>query len=167
MLFLGLLWEIVKARFFVWQFVFMLVWLKANQSVCTPWEFDVHCDGKGFHWDCFWCFLEVFCDGKGGYMNSVRLHYWVCSPSGTLRYWWICCTRRRSRSNGWACTWEPRDGSTVSTCRYYWRIYCRSTGNVKKIDVRIGNPASSGYKTMYMARLDVKTAFDVARPSVV
>ena len=28
------------------HFVLMPVWLKANQSVCTSWEFGVHCDAK-------------------------------------------------------------------------------------------------------------------------
>ena len=35
---------------FVLHFVLMPVWLKANQSVCTSWEFvGVHSDEKGFH----------------------------------------------------------------------------------------------------------------------
>ena len=43
-----------------------------------------------------------------------------CLPyfqSGTRPSWWTCCTRKKSRLSGGACTWEPRGESIANTCR--------------------------------------------------
>ena len=34
----------------------------------------------------------------------------VLQVSGTQRFCWTCCTRRRSRLSGGACTWKPERG---------------------------------------------------------
>ena len=70
--------------------------------------------GKSFDW----CFSKSQTPGlKRGCAAFVRSHCFVCFQSGTRRFWWTCYTRRRSRLSGAACTWEPKEGSTVSTCR--------------------------------------------------
>ena len=87
-------------------------------------------------------------------------------PSGTLQFWWTCCTRRRSRLSGGACTWEPNEESNcehvqallTNILQRHWEWQ-----EDRRTDLE---PGFYRYRTAFLASLDVKTAFEVIKPSV-
>ena len=99
--------------------------------------------------------LEDLPDAKDRIFECVLFKMENCGSSG-------------STTRGKGARWELREESIVSTCRPWWRLYARDTGSGR----RTGGPTCSqdctDDNTAFMLQAwSVKTAFDVAKPSVV
>ena len=83
--------------------------------------------------------------------RAIALFECFFFQSGTQRFRWICCVKNRSRLNGGAYTWEPREELTVSICRPWERIYFRDSGNGRRIVGPICSQDFTDTKSVFMA----------------
>ena len=107
---------------------------------------------------------------RGNQMQNRRKELEV---TGLLRWCWWCRNGVRLVSvslwrweevlkDGSSCTWTELTLSIISIFKYWWRSCCRNVGDVLSRRGRIHDKTARRDPAFILARIDIKTVFDVA-----